>query len=144
MDELDIGSLLPEFDSFLSSLDLFIRFCVMAGPLVVLGLGLYYLLSAPKEANYSAGYRFRYGMAKVQSWQFMQFLAGVVYSITGLVLTLVMAIVCVFLQRMDLMSMATGAIWMIGLEALIIFAATMGINITVMSRFDSEGNRREK
>lgn len=144
MDDLDIGSLLPEFDSFLMGLDMFIRICVMAGPLVVLGLGLYYLLAAPKEANYSAGYRFRYGMANPKVWQFMQFLAGAVYSVTGLLLSIVMVILCIVLQRMDLMTMATEAIKLIAWEAGIILAATVGINATVVVLFDSEGNRREK
>ncbi len=142
MDDFDIGSLLPEFDSFLNGLDMFIRVCVIAGPLALLGLGLYYLLAAPKEANYSAGYRFRYGMAKARSWQFMQFLAGAVYSITGLLMTVVVGILCVFLHQKDLMEMATSAITMIGWEALIIALATMGINLTMMIIFDSEGNRR--
>ena len=144
MDDLDIGSLLPEFDSFLMGLDMFIRICVMAGPLVVLGLGLYYLLAAPKEANHSAGYRFRYGMAKARSWQFMQFLAGAVYSITGLLLSIVMVILCVVIQNLDLMSMAIAAIKLIAWEAGIILAATVGINVTMVALFDSEGNRREK
>lgn len=144
MDDLDIGSLLPEFDSFLMGLDMFIRICVMAGPLVVLGLGLYYLLAAPKEANHSAGYRFRYGMAKARSWQFMQFLAGAVYSITGLLLSIVMVILCIVIQKMDLMSMAIEAIKLIAWEAGIILAATVGINVTMVMLFDSEGNRREK
>lgn len=142
MDDLDISQLLPEFNSFLSGMDMFIRICVMAGPLVVLGLGLYYLLAAPKEANHSAGYRFRYGMAKVRSWQFMQNLAGLVYTGTGLLLTLVMGILCIFLHRLDLMQMATEAIILIGWEAGIILAATLGINVTMIVLFDSEGNRR--
>lgn len=144
MDELDIGSLLPEFESFLSGLDMFIRICVMAGPLVVLGLGLYYLLAAPKEANHSAGYRFRYGMANPRIWQFMQFLAGVVYSITGLLLTLVMAVICIFIQRLDVMTMAVEAIKLIAWEAGIILAATIGINVTMIVLFDNQGNRRDK
>ena len=143
MDEFDIGSLLPEFDSFLAGLDMFIRICVMAGPLVLLGMGLYYLLAAPKEANHSAGYRFHYGMAKARSWRFMQFLAGVVYSITGLILSVIMVILCIFLQKMSLMDMAIQAITLIAWQAGIVLAATIGINVTMIVLFDSEGNRRK-
>lgn len=142
MDEFDIGGLLPEFDSFLSGLDMFIRICVVAGPLVLLGLGLYYLLAAPKEANYSAGYRFHYGMAKARSWQFMQYLAGAVYSVVGLAMTVVMVVMWIFLQNLDLMTMATEAIRLIAWQAVIIFVATLGINVTMIVLFDSEGNRR--
>ena len=142
MEEFDISGLLPEFDSFINGLDMFIRICVIAGPLALLGLGLYYLLAAPREANHSAGYRFRYGMAKARSWKFMQFLAGAVYSVVGLVLSVVMVILCVFLHRLDLMDMAMEAIKLIAWQAGIILAATLGINITVVVLFDSEGNRR--
>ena len=92
MEDFDISGLLPEYDSFINGLDMFIRICVVVGPLILLGLGLYYLLAAPKEANHSSGYRFRYGMAKVRSWRFMQYLAGIVYSVVGLIMTIVMVI----------------------------------------------------
>ena len=143
MDDLDIGKYLPDFNSFLEGLDIFIRICVMAGPLVVLGLGLYYLLAPPKEANHSAGYRFHYGMAKARSWQFMQFLAGAVYSVVGLLLSIIMVILCVVLQQLSLMDMAIEAITLIAWQAGIILAATVGINVTMIVLFDSEGNRRK-
>lgn len=142
MDDLNIGKFLPEFGKFIDGLDMFVRICVIAGPLALLGLGLYFLLAAPKEANHSAGYRFRYGMAKARSWQFMQFLAGAVYSVTGLILTVVMGIFCVSLHKMDLMEMAISAIKLIGWQVAVIVAATVGINVTVVVLFDSEGNRR--
>ena len=142
MDDFDIGKFLPNFNSFLDGLDMFIRICIMAGPLVVLGLGLYYLLAAPKEANHSAGYRFFYGMAKARSWKFMQFLAGTVYSITGFVLSVIMVICCVNLQKLDLMTMASKAITLLFWQAGIILAATIGINVTMVVLFDTEGNRR--
>jgi len=142
MDDLDISKFLPEFSRFLDGMDMFVRICVIAGPLALLGLGLYFLLAAPKEANYSAGYRFRYGMAKARSWQFMQFLAGSVYSVTGLILTIVMGCLCISIHKLDLMSMAIAAIKMIGWQVGIVIAATVGINVTVVVLFDSEGNRR--
>ena len=142
MDELNISKFLPEFGKFLDGMDMFVRICVIAGPLALLGLGLYFLLAAPKEANHSAGYRFRYGMAKARSWQFMQFLAGSVYSVVGLVMTVVMGILCVSLHRLDLMEMAISAIKLIIWQVAIIVVATVGINVTVVVLFDSEGNRR--
>ena len=142
MDELNISKFLPEFGKFLDGMDMFVRICVIAGPLALLGLGLYFLLAAPKEANHSAGYRFRYGMAKARSWQFMQFLAGSVYSVVGLVRTVVMGILCVSLHRLDLMEMAISAIKLIIWQVAIIVVATVGINVTVVVLFDSEGNRR--
>jgi len=143
MEDFDISGLLPEYDSFIDGLDMFIRICVIVGPLILLGLGLYYLLAAPKEANHSAGYRFRYGMAKARSWRFMQFIAGLVYSVVGLLMAIVMIILCVTLHQLSLMDMAVEAERLILWQAGIILVATLGINITVVVFFDSEGNRRK-
>lgn len=142
MDGLDLGKWIPSLDSLLGWLDLVLRLAVMAGPLALLGLGLYYFLAAPKEANWTSGYRFRYGMAKARSWQFMQRLAGMVFSITGLLLTVIMAIFCAQFRGMEPMTMVMSALRLLLWEAGVLIVCTLGINITVMVVFDPEGNRR--
>jgi hypothetical protein len=142
--EFDIGSLIPSLDTLLGKLDLLLRVCVMAGPLTLLGLGLYYFLAPPGEANHSAGYRFRYGMSKVKVWQFMQRLAGMVYSGVGLVLTVVMAIVCISFGKMEAPDMVFSAVKCILWELAIIGAATAGINVTIVVLYDSQGNSRKE
>ena len=116
----------------------------MAGPLAVLGLGLYYFLLPPDEANHSAGYRFRYGMSKVKVWRFMQRIAGMVYSGTGLVLTVVMAIICIGFGKMEAMDMLWASIKCILWELGIIAISTVAINITVIAAYDSQGNSRRE
>lgn len=142
--DLDLGSLLPSMESLMSKTDLLLRIFVMAGPLALLGLGLYYFLLPPKEANHSAGYRFRYGMTKVKVWQFMQRLAGMVYSGVGLVLTVVMGIICIRFGAMAMEEMLRLAVSCILWELGIIVAATAAINITVVAVFDSQGNSRRE
>lgn len=142
MDGLDLGKWIPSLDSLLGWLDLVLRVAVMAGPLALLGLGLYYFLAAPKEANWTSGYRFRYGMAKARSWQFMQRLAGIVFSIAGLLLTIIMAIFCARFQAMEPMTMVMSALRLLLWEVGALIVCTLGVNITVMVVFDPEGNRR--
>lgn len=144
MDEFDIGSLIPSLESLLGKLDLLMRICVMAGPLALLGLGLYYFLAPPSEANHSAGYRFRYGMSKVKVWRFMQRVAGMVYSGVGLVLTVVMAIICISFGKMEAPDMLWAAVECILWELGIIVVATAAINITVIVVYDSQGNNRQE
>ena len=144
MDDFDIGSLIPSLESLLSKLDLLLRVLVMAGPLALLGLGLYYFLAPPNEANHSAGYRFRYGMSRVKVWRFMQRIAGMVYSGTGLVLTVVMAIICIGFGKMQPPDMVWAAVKCILWELGIIAAATVSINISVMVVYDSQGNNRKE
>ena len=142
--DLDLGALLPDMEALLGKTDLLLRIFVMAGPLALLGLGLYYFLLPPKEANHSAGYRFRYGMTKVKVWQFMQKVAGMVYSGVGLVLTLVMGILCIRFGSMELEEMLRLSVSCILWELGIIAAATAAINITVVAVFDSQGNSRRE
>lgn len=141
-EEFDIGSLIPSLDGLLSKLETLMRVLVMLGPLVILGLGLYYFLMPPKEANHRAGYRFRYGMARVGVWRFMQRVAGIVYALLGLVLTIVMAIQCVGLGSMAAPDMVVHAgkciLWQIVLAAV----ASLVINLTVVICYDIKGNKR--
>ena len=140
----NIGSLIPSLESLLGTLDLLARVFVMAGPLALLGLGLYYFLLPPKEANYSAGYRFRYGMSKVKVWRFMQRIAGMVYSGVGLVLTVVMAIICISFGGMEAEEMLWTAAKCILWELGIIAFASLAINVTVIVFYDSQGNSRKE
>ena len=110
----------------------------------LLGLGLYYFLLPPKEANHSAGYRFRYGMRKIKVWLFMQRIAGMVYSLVGLVLTIVMAIICIRFGSMGAEEMLWSAVKCILWELGVIAVATLGINVTVVVFYDSEGNSRKE
>lgn len=142
--DFDITALIPDLQTVLGKLDLLLRFLVMAGPLTLLGLGLYYFLFPPKEANYEAGYRFRYAMSKVKVWQFTQRLAGMVFSVLGLGLTVVMSLICGSFSGLAAPDMvaraATCILWEIGL----LLAATLAVNITVMCLYDSKGNPRKK
>ena len=144
MDELNLEALLPELDSLLGWVSFLVRILVMAGPLCMLGLGLYYFLAPPPEANHSAGYRFRYAMSRVGVWRFTQRLAGMVYAGTGLLLTIIMAIVCARFDSMGANGMVWCAVKCIGWELGVILAATIGVDVTVIALYDSEGNRRSE
>ena len=92
MEDFDPAAIMPDLSTFLGKLEVGMRVAVMAAPLVLLGLGLLYFLSAPKEANYKLGYRFFWGMSSVEAWQFTQRLAGIVWCVLGLTLCIVMAV----------------------------------------------------
>ena len=53
----DPMALVPDLTAILENLDAALRVVVLAGPLCLLGLGLLYLLAAPREANHIFGYR---------------------------------------------------------------------------------------
>ena len=120
------------------------KVALLAGPVIFLILGLLYLFATPKEANYKFGYRCYFGMGSVNAWRYSQRLAGIVFTGVGLILTLVMFFITGGFAEMDVMDMLWKTlkcgIW----EAVIIAAATVLVNLTVMFYFDAKGNIRRR
>ena len=108
--EFDVAAFLPELNTLMGWVETILRLLVMAGPLLMLALGLLYLLAPPKEANHSVGFRTYHGMGSVEAWQFTQKLAGTLYSLLGTGLTVVMSLICNGFRAMNAMTMANTAI----------------------------------
>ncbi len=144
INNFDPAAYLPKIDSILGWIEILVRVCVMAAPVIMLVFGLSYLLLPPKEANHEAGYRFYFGMGSVEAWRFTQKLAGIVWSALGLVLSVVMFFVSGSFRGMDGMQMLDKAVvcilWEIGLMAV----ACITINIFLIVRYDRKGNVRWK
>lgn len=143
-EEFDLAAFLPKLTDLLGWVELALRIAVMAGPLLLLGFGLLYLLAPPKEANYGLGYRFWWGMASLEAWQFTQRIAGLVWAGLGVVLTVVMALICNAFRRMDPMDMVWTAVKCMGWELALTLAACAAIDVVVIMNFDRDGFRREK
>jgi uncharacterized membrane protein len=140
----DFANFIPDVTSVLGWLETVARIAVMAAPLVLLGFGLLYLLAPPKEANHSLGFRFWWGMASLDAWQFTQRIAGMVWMVLGLVLTIVMGILCNGFRGMEVDAMLWLAIRCILWELGIAVVSTLGIQVTVFIVFDSRGFRRRE
>ena len=141
-ENFDLAAFLPDMTTVVGWVETLLRLCVMAAPLALLGFGLLYLLSPPKEANYSLGYRFWWSMASLDAWQFTHRWAGIVWSILGLILTVIMAFVVNAFRRMAPMDMVWAAVKSLGWEIVIIALSCLGINIAVIAVFDRNGFRR--
>lgn len=143
LEGFDIAEFLPELDTVMGWVEMLLRIAVMAGPLLLLGFGLLYLVAPPKEANHGLGFRCWWGMASLQAWQFTQRIAGLVWSALGVVLTIVMAVICNAWKPEAPMEMVWSAVscllWEIGL----IFVSCIGIYAAVIIFFDKDGFRRE-
>lgn len=139
----DIAAFLPELTTLLGWVETLLRLAVMAAPLLLLGFGLLYLLAPPKEANYSLGFRCWWGMSSLDAWQFTQKIAGMIWSVLGLILTVVMALICNAFRRMEPMDMVWTAVKCLGWELGLTLAATLAVNVIVIVVFDKDGYRRE-
>ena len=72
LEDFDIVKLLPKLDTVWDTVTLLTRIFVMAGPLILLGLGIWYFFAPPREANHRAGFRTAWGMGSVDAWRFTQ------------------------------------------------------------------------
>ena len=142
MDGFDPATLLPELSEIFTTLPGICRLCVMIGPLVLLALGLAYLFFAPKEANWYFGYRCYYGMGSVYAWRFTQRFAGVVLSVTGIALSIIMFVLSANFGSMDVTDMVWKALELLLWEAGITLAANVAINLAAALRFDRKGRHR--
>ncbi len=139
----DISGLVPPLDSFLGSVGLWVSIFVLIGPLMLLGLGVWYLAAPPREANHKAGFRTYYGMGSVEAWQYTQRLAGTLWCGLGGALTVIMGIVCLVLIGKDGMAMAQTAVVCVAIELVLALAAYIFLCISAARRFDKDGNRRK-
>lgn len=144
MDAFDPAALLPELDSVFSLVATVCKVAILAGPIVLLVLGLAYLFLSPKEANYYFGYRCYYGMGSVQAWRFTQRLAGIVLGGLGLVLTGVALVASVGFGSMDVEALVWRAAGCMILEAVATIAGIVFINVTAAMKFDKKGEFRKK
>ena len=144
LSDFDLTKFVPALDTVLGWIEMATRIAVMAGPVLMLGLGLIYLLAPPKEANYGLGFRCWWGMASLDAWQYTQHLAGMIWSGLGTVLTIVMALICNAFRRMDPMDMVWGAVKCLGWELALTAIACVAINVMVIVKFDKDGFRRNE
>lgn len=144
MDGFDPATLLPDLSKIFGSLVSVCKFAVMVGPIVLLLLGLAYLFLAPKEANYYFGYRCYFGMGSVQAWRFTQRIAGLAYSVLGLVLAIIMAMNSGGFASMEVTAMVWKAVNCLAWQAVLVVLVSLAINLTAAAVFDRKGELRNK
>ena len=142
--EMNLGALLPSVGTVVGLLKFLLFLAVLAGPLLLLGFGLLFRYRPPKEANYGLGYRFWWGMASLEAWRYTQRLAGIIWTILGGALTVIMLVVGIILLCMEPMTMAIGCAVCLVIELVLTAAACITINLIVMKKYDKDGFLREE
>ena len=136
-----LDAIIPDLDKMLSDMRFWIGFAMLAGPIILIVLGLFYFFLAPKEANHRMGYRTYFGMGSVPAWRFTQRLAGMVWGGLGIVLCIVALIASGSLSEVPAEAMSSALTIMI-VEGVGAILALLGIEITLLVRYDMNGNRR--
>ena len=144
LDGFELGSLLPDLGTLLGKLELAMRILVVAGPAVMVVMGLLYLFAAPKEANHHFGYRCYFGMGSEKAWRFTQQVAGITWFIMGMVMGAVMLVISGGFGQLNAMDMVTKAIVCVLWEAGVLLVASFIIRAIVACRYNRHGERRGK
>lgn len=142
MDNFDIAALLPDITEMMNGIVLIARFALYAVPLILLGLGMYYFLVSPREANYTAGYRCYWGMGSEESWRFTQKLAGVLWALAGLTMTVGVVLLRQRFAAMDVTDALWLSIFCLLFQGTVVLVLRALVYVIVMFRFDRKGNRR--
>ena len=144
LDGMDPAALLPDLSKIFDSLVPICRIAILIGPVVILLLGLSYLFLTPKEANYYLGYRCYFGMGSEYAWRFTQRLAGGLFTVTGLVLTVVMFAISVSFPYLPLTDMAWKAASCLVVELAAAVLLVLTVNLSAAFHFDRKGRHRSK
>ena len=64
-----LDAIIPQLDKLLWNMRLWMAIAMFIGPVIFVGLGLFYRKWAPPEANHKLGYRTYFGMGSVNAWQ---------------------------------------------------------------------------
>ena len=142
MDGLDIAQLLPDIMTIMNGLMWLARISLLVAPLVVLGLGVYYFLLSPKEANYTAGYRCYWGMGSEEAWRFTQKLAGVLWILAGLTMILGVVLLSYRFPAMEPTDVMWKVIVCLAMQGGMVLILRVFVYVVTMFRFDRKGNRR--
>ena len=141
---LESGPVSPDTGALIEKSMAIAKVLVIAGPVIMLILGLLYLFAAPKEANHHFGYRCYFGMGSELAWQFTQRIAGIIWTALGVILTVVMFIVTARFPGQDVLDMLTTAALCVLAEAGVLVLASIVIRTIVAARYDRHGERRER
>ena len=142
MDNFDPASLLPDLSSMTGIVATVTRLAVLAGPIVLLIMGLLYFFAAPKEANYRFGYRCYFGMGSEEAWRFTQRVAGILWAALGLVLSLLILFITGGYGSKEIVDVISSGLKCLIWEVVLTALSCLAINAAVMLRYDRKGLRR--
>ena len=141
--DLDLSGFLPEADKFVRSLEGWTRVLLLAPPLIVALLGVWYFFKPPAEANHKAGFRCIFSMGSVEAWLYSQHLAGLFYMIVGGALFVLMLIISLFFNGNNATAMISTALLCAVVEAVVILVLHIFLIMLIGRTYDKDGNRRK-
>lgn len=115
---------------------------VLLIPIIMLGVGKYFIKKAPKEINYIFGYRTSMSMKNKETWEFAHNYCGKLWFKYGLVLLPLTVILMLFAigKNEDVIGTLGGIICVVQLIPL--FVSIVFTERALKKSFDENGNKR--
>lgn len=144
LQDFDVANFLPEPDKFMSGLVGWVRLIVLAGPLALLILGLWYRFVEPKKPGSRVGFPLWVKIGSQQAWNFAQRLCNKVYLWLGSVLSVLMLAVSLLFGALNGLAMINIAFLCVVVELIVIVIAWIMINLLVGKAYDKNGILRRR
>jgi len=117
---------------------------VLAGPLALLILGLWYRFVEPKKPGSRVGFPLWVKIGSQQAWNFAQRLCNKVYLWLGSVLSVLMLAVSLLFGALNGLTMINIAFLCVVVELIVIVIAWIMINLLVGKAYDKDGILRRR
>ena len=139
-----LDKIIPELNTFLTDIRTWLGLLLYIAPVVLLVMGAFFFFLSPPEANHRLGYRSIYGMGSVPAWKFSQKLAGMVLAGLGVLLLIAAVIGSIIISGKALADVMSPVETILIIQGVSIVAAYIGIEVTLIVRYDLAGNLRKR
>jgi hypothetical protein len=141
--DIDFSAFVPKLPVFLGLVRTLLVLVMFAGPVAMAVLGYFYLYRPTPEANFKFGFRTYFGMGSVQAWRYSQRIAGMVFGVLGIFLSVVSLIISLTFIGKDLSRIAGTAMVFLLCQLILVLAARVTVAILCAKHYDKNGNRRK-
>ncbi|MBR5529789.1 MAG: SdpI family protein [Oscillospiraceae bacterium] len=121
--EFDFDKMLPELGAYVSGLKFWSWVLMMVGPVLLLVLGVLYLKCPPKDSSCKWAFSNKKTRENPDLWDKAHKLGGKIWLALGAVLCVVGIVLGLLFLAFDALTAATFAVWVIGIELVLIIAS---------------------
>ena len=135
LEGFDLAKLLPKIGQLISSVRFWTVLLMYAGPLTLLGLGLWYYLRPELEPTTKRGFRIPRALQSKEAWQFTQKFAGVLWTALGGALAAISIVISLFCLGASTIGLVTTAVVWVLIQAILAGGAYGLVWLTVQRRY---------
>lgn len=112
-------------------------------PLLMLGIGSYFLKSPPQKINKAFGYRTALSMKNQETWQFAHRYCGRLWRTMGLILLAVSIVAMLFVLKKPVETVGVYGSVVCAVQLFILTGSIFPTEIALRKNFDEYGKRRK-